>query len=70
MYLYQPICAKCGRSMSCKKNGVYATWSATHRRVGDLFECPECGCQVLQANSDAINSVAVVAADREVLMTE
>lgn len=49
-----PVCAKCGRMMRCKKNEFLVkdkptpgldlpvvVWS------GDMFECPECGAQVV-----------------------
>lgn len=43
------ICAKCRKEMRCLKTGVYAAWNERHHcYAGDLFECPECGCQVIQ----------------------
>ena len=70
MYFYQPICGKCGVTMQCEKNGVYATWSATHRRVGDMYACPKCGCKVLRANSEAIHDVSAVSEGRTLDMNE
>lgn len=48
----KPICVKCRKAMTCKKNefhvkdeesgpGFATVWS------GDMFECPICGAQVV-----------------------
>lgn len=48
----KPICVKCRKAMTCKKNEFYVkdgesgpgfatVWS------GDMFECPTCGGQVV-----------------------
>lgn len=43
------ICAKCRKEMQCLKTGVYAAWNLRHHcYAGDLFECPQCGCQVIK----------------------
>ena len=46
------ICATCRKEMFCLKMGVYAAWNERHHcYAGDLFGCPECGCQVINTTS-------------------
>ena len=50
--MLQPICANCKVAMRCAKNDFIVRdpcvdgFSSTYW-AGDLFECPECGCQVV-----------------------
>ena len=50
------FCAKCLVPLRCKKNGVVLTWAYSNRRAGDLYECPACGCQVIEANRNSYQS--------------
>ena len=45
-----PICVKCRKSMRCKKNEFMVKESDGQDRAvwsGDMYECPECGQQVV-----------------------
>lgn len=42
-----PICGKCQVSMNRKRNGVKVKYSTTEAQHGDLFECPNCGYEII-----------------------
>ena len=44
------ICIKCKREMTCLRNGVAAVWGTSHCYSGDLWECKQCGNQILNCN--------------------
>ncbi len=49
------LCAKCGKMMKVIKNGVtvrYGLYQGYFR--ADLYECPQCGIQVISGLSDEI----------------
>lgn len=43
----RPLCARCQFSMTREKNGVKVKYSTTEAQMGDLFECPGCGAQII-----------------------
>lgn len=45
----QPVCMQCRKAMSCKRNGVFvvAPNDLTHATAGDIFQCKECGQEVV-----------------------
>lgn len=42
-------CVKCRRLMKPKKNGLGLRWGESHIRAGDLYECPDCGIEIIDA---------------------
>jgi len=41
------ICVSCNSRMRPEKNGVCVKYSANGVQHGDLWECPECGYQII-----------------------
>ena len=42
-----PICMLCRKTMRCEKNGVFIGAGVGYVMSGDLFECGDCGGQVV-----------------------
>ena len=64
------ICVKCRRELRCQKNGVAANYGNGHTYPGDLFECPECGTQVLLTNAAPYYDPELSAADEYLNMNK
>lgn len=45
------ICVPCNTRMECKKNGVYNSYAETGAQAADLWECPNCGHQIMEGFS-------------------
>lgn len=46
------VCVHCRKEMKVVKNGVPCRWRGTHAYMGDLWECRECGFQVVNCNNN------------------
>lgn len=44
--MMNPVCAKCGVFMRCKKNGYVVGFHLGRRYDSDLYECLECDNEV------------------------
>ena len=44
---FRPFCVKCSTRMRCKKNEVSLVHKNDYIQSGDLYECPQCHCQVI-----------------------
>lgn len=44
---HRPYCVKCKCRMFPKKNGVTLQYTKDTYQRGDLWECPECGHQIV-----------------------
>jgi hypothetical protein len=42
-----PVCWKCQVEMRCKRNDTRVELDGLMPRLGDLYECPDCKCQIV-----------------------
>jgi len=53
----RPICVSCKVEMRCKKNGVTVAGEIKHyHRSGDMYNCPECGHEIIIGLNKGYNS--------------
>lgn len=52
-----PVCWKCKLEMHCKQNDFRVDIECFLSRLGDLYECPECHCQIVTGFGEPFDPV-------------
>lgn len=50
------ICVECKKEMKCETNGIQVKYSHGHTYMGDKYNCPECGRQIVNCNTNPTHS--------------
>jgi hypothetical protein len=68
--MLRPVCLKCKKEMTCRKNGVFAKVCHNHLLAGDRFECTTCGHEIVTGWARESQEVSELAMKSELVVVD